>query len=270
MSDVRWVFDELPPSGARRGGNPSEHAFRRDLESLVREVVQNANDQSVAWPRIGFRLRCLEGEALERYLRAIRFDTLEPHLEGASRARGGAALSDFLEGLRRENRALVLDVEDRGTKGLVGHESEGESHFRALCKDTLYSHKSSEAAGGSYGLGKSVLWTFSGLSTVLFNSVLLETLDGQESPRLIGRTELPSHATEDGTWYTGSGWFGRVAKVRGRGTRAESVWGDEARGAAEALRIDRDPDHTGTTNPNRRLPRNPTREEEAPSRSERG
>ena len=238
---VRWVFDELPPSGARRGGDPSEHAFRRDLESLVREVVQNANDQAEFLPRVTFRVRELCGEALEAYLRAAQWETLEPHLEGASRAKGGAALRSFLRAFRQQRRLVLLEIEDRNTRGLTGAESEGESHFRALCKDTLYSHKASKSAGGSYGLGKSVLWTFSGLSTVLFNSVLVDDPRAGDSPRLIGRTELPSHATASGRWYTGSGWFGNEARVPRQGVRAESLWAGEAISRAEALHIDRGP-----------------------------
>lgn len=34
----RWVFDALPPSGQRRGGDPSEYAFTRTLDTFVREV----------------------------------------------------------------------------------------------------------------------------------------------------------------------------------------------------------------------------------------
>ncbi|HJL19748.1 MAG TPA: hypothetical protein RMH99_29060 [Sandaracinaceae bacterium LLY-WYZ-13_1] len=244
-ADIRWVFDELPPSGARRGGDPSEHAFRRDLESLVREVIQNANDQAISWPRVAFRLRELRGEALARYLDALRWDTLRPHLEGAAEARGGGSLGAFLTELEERGRLLVLDVEDRGTVGLTGAESEGDSHFRALCKDTLYSHKASESAGGSYGLGKSVLWTFSGISTVLFNSELMETRPGQVSPRLIGRAELPSHAAAE-RWYTGSGWFGRARKVD-RGLRAESVWAEEAESRARTLHLARPREQPGTT-----------------------
>ena len=61
----RWIFDQLPPSGARRGGDPSEHAFRHDLETFVREVVQNANDQSLGRPEVHFALMELSGAELE-------------------------------------------------------------------------------------------------------------------------------------------------------------------------------------------------------------
>lgn len=244
---VRWIFDALPPSGARRGGDPSEHAFRHDLATLVREVVQNANDQAVGWPAVRFELIALRDERLAGFQRAIGWDTLRPHLEGAARTKGGAALGEFLALLAETNELLLLRVEDRNTEGLTGAESEGESHFRALCKDTLYSHKTSEAAGGSYGLGKSVLWTFSGLSIVIFNSVLLAHLGDQRSPRLIGRAELPSHQAAAGgrrRWFTGSGWLGREVRLGAGGARrAESVWGEGAAALARAAHLAREDRH---------------------------
>ncbi len=247
---VRWIFDALPPSGARRGGDPSEHAFRHDLATLVREVVQNANDQAVGWPAVRFELIALRDERLAAFQQAIAWDTLVPHLEGAARTKGGAALGEFLAQLGTTRELLLLRVEDRNTEGLTGAESDGESHFRALCKDTLYSHKTSEAAGGSYGLGKSVLWTFSGLSIVLFNSVLLAHLGDQQSPRLIGRAELPSHEAAAGKgrrWFTGSGWLGREVRVKAGGARrAESLWGEGAGELATAAHLAREDRH-GTT-----------------------
>ena len=44
----RWVFDALPPSGQRRGGDPSEYAFTRTLDTFVREALQNANKHAGA------------------------------------------------------------------------------------------------------------------------------------------------------------------------------------------------------------------------------
>lgn len=234
---IRWVFDALPPSGARRGGDPAEHAFKRDIESFVREVVQNANDQAEFLPRITFRAHDLQGKALEAYLKAVGWDTLEPHLRGAACAKGGNALRTFLDAFDTNRTLRLLEVEDRNTKGLTGDESTGESHFRALCKDTLYSHKASDGAGGSYGLGKSVLWGFSGLSTVLFNSILVDDARAKDSPRLIGRAELPSHACSS-RWFTGSGWYGREARDK-HGARAESLWSHDAAEHASALHIDR-------------------------------
>lgn len=193
--DVDWVFDALPPSGARRGGDPAKHAFEASLPVFVREVVQNAIDQAMPGepPDVHFRFHELGGDELAAFQEAARWKTLRAHLDAAAQSRGGQGIAKALADLDRRQKLLVLLVEDRDTVGLTGDEDQGESHFRALCKDTLYSHKQSEGAGGSYGLGKSVLWGFSGLSTVLFLSKLSDERPGQTSPRLIGRTELPTH-----------------------------------------------------------------------------
>ncbi len=241
-SDARWIFDPLPASGARRGGDPAAHAFRHDLETFVREVVQNANDQALTWPKIRFRFHEIAGKDLQHFLDAASWRTLKPHLEGAVTAHKQPRLSSFLQDIRQHNKLLILFLEDFGTEGLTGDELRGESHFRSLCKDTLYSHKHTDAAGGSYGLGKSVLWSFSGLSAVIFYSVLAQELKGQTSPRLIGRAELPSHA-DRAQWFSGPGWFGRP-----RGARAESMWAQDAENLARALGFQsRPPEALGTS-----------------------
>jgi hypothetical protein len=62
-----------------------------------------------------------------------------------------------------------LWIEDRGTTGLVGDE-QGSGNFAALCRDRLFSEKQRAESGGSFGLGKAVLWRFSLLSTVATQS----------------------------------------------------------------------------------------------------
>ena len=244
---IEWVFDVLLPSMARRGGDPASHAFRQNMATFVREVVQNSNDQAIEFPEVHFRFVELEGPSLDEFQRAISWQTLEPHLRAAGTSKGGRHVRQFLEELAKRRRLVVLNIEDRNTVGLTGDELTGDSHFRALCKDTLYSHKRSEGAGGSYGLGKSVLWAFSGLSTVLFNSNLSEDPKGKHSPRLIGRTELPSHGIgeKDADWFGGAGWFGERVDLA-TGARAESVWHDAAKDLAQRLHLPRNP-ATGTS-----------------------
>lgn len=243
----RWIFDTLPPSGAKRGGDPSEHAFKHDLETFVREVIQNANDQATGTPVVALDLLELEGEALESFQRAMAWDELQAHLRAEDNTRTGQRVTRHLAEIERTGRLLLMSVADRNTVGLTGGEDDDGSHFRALCKDTLFSHKRRTSAGGSYGLGKSVLWAFSGLSTVLFASRLQHDPPGHASPRLIGRTELPSHEL-DGVGYMGAGWFGvpAPAKVASGLLRAESVWGKPAETLAKKLHLVRGAE-TGTT-----------------------
>lgn len=247
-SKVHWVFDPLPPSHSRRGGDPAEHAFPHHIDTFVREVVQNANDQAAGAPRVIFRLRDIAGEDLAHFLEAAGWRTLQPHLAAAAKTR--RSLENFLEELESSACMRILVIEDRNTIGLEGDELDGDSHFRALCKDTLYSHKQNElSAGGSYGLGKSVLWSFSSISTVFFNSVLRQNPGNRRSPRFIGRTELPSHGNlgrKQSGGYTGSGWFGEVHGDGGRATHAESLWGKRAAAQAKALYLSRGAD-SGTS-----------------------
>lgn len=235
---IDWVFDVAPPSGARRGGDPSEYAFDQDTATFIREVIQNANDQARAAADVIFTFIELSGERLDAFREAMCWRNLEAHLAAERGSRLGKRIERALSQVERSKRLLVLRIEDRNTDGLTGEELTGNSHFRALCKDTLYSHKDTASAGGSYGLGKSVLWNFSGLSTVLFNSNLKPSAPhGARSPRLIGRTELPSHEV-DGEWFSGSGWFGERVEAD-RGARAESIWSAKASERAKRLHVDR-------------------------------
>lgn len=242
----RWIFDALPPSGQRRGGDPSEYAFPRTLDSFVREALQNANDQSLpdgnTRAEVHFDLEELSGRRLDDFCAALDWKVLERHLHGAAGVTSISKFRSFADAAQRRDRLTLLRVEDRHTTGLVGDEAEGPSNFRALCRDSLLSHKN-ESSGGSYGLGKSVYWAFSEWSTVFFHSCLHEEKPGRH--RLIGRVELPSHDAEQAS-YMGPGWFGRRETVKG-GDRAVSVWDAEARDLAQRLHMKRPAKVTGTT-----------------------
>ena len=242
----RWVFDALPPSGQRRGGDPSEYAFNRTMDTFVREALQNANDQSLqtgsARAEVCFDLEELMGTQLENFLSALDWNVLRRHLRGASDVKAISKFRSFAEKTQKLDRLVLLRVEDRHTSGLVGDEDTGESNFRALCRDSLLSHKQSEGAGGSYGLGKSVYWAFSELSTVIFHSCLHE---GTGRHRVIGRVELPSHVAENKS-YMGPGWFGQRERVDG-GQRAVSLWDAQALDLAQRLHMSRPPKISGTT-----------------------
>jgi len=246
-AEPHWVFDPMAPSGSRRGGDPAEYAFEPTLESFVREVIQNANDQRIDTVRLTFNFFLLEGDSLRSFMSALHWDELHCHLVAAIEAPHGEAIRQTLDTLNRSERLLLLNVCDSGTSGLTGEESGDKSNFTALCKDILYSHKEhASSAGGSFGLGKSVLWRFSDFSTVVFCSNLREDPPGRHSPRLIGRAELPSHyISQHETAFDGHGWFGHQRPTDG-GRRAESIWSEEAARLAAALHLGRD-SSTGTS-----------------------
>lgn len=246
-SNPEWHFFAGGPDAPRYGGDPTKHAVDRETETFVREVLQNSNDQraSDGEPvQVTFRLRSLSGERLEDFKRALDWAELEEHLQAVSTSEQGRGYAQFLDRIRAVEAGdadglRLLVVEDSNTTGLTGEWSDDDSNFTALVRDELYSNKQDDTAGGSYGLGKSVLWTFSGASTVVFNSALPEESSNHGTRRLIARTKLPTHRLGgSGDEFQGAGWFCQTEPT-GSGTRPGSIWDDRARDLARSLGIER-------------------------------
>ena len=252
---VEWMFPVSPPGLTDYHTIPTEDAFDSELETFVREVLQNANDQGPENEeepvRVRFRLEELQRDELEAFLETLDWDPdgddgLADHLSWATmneqlRVPGLKRFLDNFEG----DRLLLLIVEDWNTTGLIGEETDGTEPYGALVKDWGATNKPSSSSGGSKGLGKSVLWAFSGISTVLFSSTPTEFPEEDLAPpRLIGRCIVPVHKHDgDGTpTYTNHGWYGRTNGYEDIG-RPPSVWGNDpdhpADEVARNLNIDR-------------------------------
>jgi RNA polymerase primary sigma factor len=240
-----WWFRKTPPDGGRDYGNANIWSFDVKLESLVREVLQNARDAAVSPDQrvnVVFRIIRLAGEDLRAYHEALRWTELHAHL--ASSSAGAQKLATLIrDGLRHveeKNELLLLCIEDSGTTGLIGPEKD-TGKFTALCRDNLNSQKDEAGPkGGAFGLGKAVLWRASRLSTVMFCSHLSRPENGQAEFRILGRCELPWHET-GGTPCAGPGWFGQ-RDVDGHND-AVSFWGNQT--LASDLYLDRE--GSGTT-----------------------
>jgi len=240
-SNLHWIFDPILPSGSIQRGSPASHVFRGEIDTFIREVLQNSHDQK-AGPEpveVCFRFYTLEEEHRERYLRALGWLELEEHLEAFSGSTSNPTALSMKRALELiDDRPLrVLTVEDYGTKGLVGGEDEAGTNFNALCRNVLDTSDDKPNRGGSFGLGKAVLWRFSAYSTVLFSSTLP---DGRN--RFFARADLAYHETDTGKWH-GAGWFGLREASAGAAEayRAVSAWGDTAREVSDKLLIARDP-----------------------------
>jgi len=118
-----WVFDPVPPSGALSGGDPTSYVFSPDIDTLVREVVQNATDQQSgdAPVKVSFSLHELTDDARASFLEGLGWSVLREHLVGVANSaslingRVRDALAEIDSG-----RLLVLQIEDSGTKGPSG------------------------------------------------------------------------------------------------------------------------------------------------------
>ncbi len=238
-----WFFFSGGPGAPRYGDDPTKHAVDHDTESFVREVVQNANDQRLDNDdpvEVRFRFITLTGDDRADFLKALGWDSqLRDQIQTVAEHDTGRGYDRFLEQVKDPDSELrLLVVEDRNTTGLTGRWNE-DSNYAALVRDELYSSKQDDTAGGSYGLGKSVLWTFSGASTVLFNSYPIDTPADTTPPRCIGRTKLPTHEL-GGVTYQGAGWLCDPHETED-GPRPKSLWGEEAEQLAERLNLSRPP-----------------------------
>lgn len=243
---MEWIFDPLAPSGSRLGGVPQAWVFEPELDIFVREVLQNSRDQRIKSSkrpaRVKFSLMELSGTRKDAFLQALDWRSLKPHLTGVAKTRTSMA-KPISSALKRISKSplLVLRISDFGTVGLTGGEDEELTNFTSLCKNVLSTaeDEGNRVRGGSYGLGKAVLWRFSSISTVLFSSNLDQNKKNRF--RLFARSELCSHSVGSEN-FQGYGWFGKVSKgFQGRGQRAVSAWDKEAEHVAADLLLARDP-----------------------------
>ncbi|WP_128081376.1 hypothetical protein [Haloferax sp. ATB1] len=248
----KWGFTTSRPTDARYGDDVAKYAMSHGepgLKTFVREVLQNSNDarlENDQPARVTFKLESLRGDEAIEYLRALDIETWSEHANLATDTKSGKHIAEAIKRIKDNEEIRILTIEDENTEGLLGEENADESNFTALVRDVLFSSKSGDTAGGSYGLGKAVLWLYSGLSLVMFNSTLSDPEATDQSPRLIGRTRLPTHKSEDGdTVYQGHGWYGNLNGDE-EGARPESIWGDEAESIANRLQLSR-PDEPGTS-----------------------
>ncbi|WP_329387277.1 helix-turn-helix transcriptional regulator [Streptomyces sp. NBC_01716] len=244
-SELEWVFQKAPEDGSRIGGNAAAYAFAANLEVLAREATQNSLDERHLEDRpvtSRFVLHELTGSHLNRFLSALRWDSIEQHLRKAAdgRQKAGRVLLDGLNELDRTGRLVLLRIDDYNASGLTGPEY-GDGRFARVVRRTLDSGKA-EAQGGSYGLGKAALWATSRFGLVLVNSTLSEKQDGRHERRMAGRLELPWH-TLDSEEFAGPAWFG--AADHERSNAARSWWADGA--TTESLYLERNDPSPGTS-----------------------
>ena len=235
IKSIDWQFARHNQYEAQKGG-VTNFAFELTLDTFVREVVQNINDQrlSLKKPVVAeFILEDLSGPRLKSLLELIGWDSgLREHLEGVAKgdshqkASAKKALDDVKSG-----RVRTLTIVDRNTNGLTGGETTKNGNFAMLCRHELVTDSDPKAVrGGSFGIGKSVLWAFSSASSVLFNSIPKENPEGGVAERFIGRAYLPTHEIVKGssvTTFKPDGWFGHTAET-GEDKGIASVRGAEA------------------------------------------
>jgi hypothetical protein len=129
--EYRWRFAERRPGEPIRGG-VNAYAFKINLDTLVRESVQNINDQRVGDSvRAEFVLETCEGADLKKLLKLVGWNEgLSRHLEAIASARNHISprARRALKSVDHES-VRVLTIRDYGAKGLGGPEDGEEGNF---------------------------------------------------------------------------------------------------------------------------------------------
>jgi hypothetical protein len=217
------------------------------VRTVVREDGQNSLDASLG-NEVTLRFRVIEldptSERYQRFLRGMGFPELEDHVAACeSTSKIGTRLVAGLEHLREE-KLVLLAIDDYGTSGLLGDEFDSTQPYCALVRDNLNSRKTSSTSGGIFGVGAKVNLACSRVSTVFFASKV-HKLESQGT-RLVGRSELTYHDLQPRgkkQHFAGPGWFGGT----GKSGVAESVWLPDDHEVFEDLLLRRDKLPSGVT-----------------------
>ena len=241
---AQWVADKLSGNKQRRGGSSAHHVVKGPLDTLVRETLQNSKDQSVnGLVEVKYTLISMTGQAKAKFLKAMDWGVLKDHLEAATNDPGAitAKLRSGIAETESKKALICLRIDDLGARGLDGGEFERAKNFNLLCR-AEFQTSSLAGRGGSYGLGKAVLWRYSEISTVLLSSIVEG--EGAKGLRLFGRADIPAHDLKSGDEFDSGAWFGE-RKTGKDGVFASSIWGDDA--LASSLHLARASGVSGTT-----------------------
>ena len=219
-------------AGDNAGGEADKPLGKPNLDPasiFVREMAQNSWDARLAGhvPEFEIHLRSLEGDPLE-FLRRNLFEMTGPEELGLGKALDTARLT-------------VVEVTDRGTKGLGGptrNDRVVECGDPTDYKDfvlTLGAPPDQEGGGGTYGYGKTAAYAASACSTIVIWSRARRG-DGHMDERFIASAMGPGFALGQDL-YTGRQWWGRPPHDQelAPGFRVEPVEGWAARMLGEAI-----------------------------------
>lgn len=170
------------------------------LAVLIRETAQNS------WDARRPNVRPVFGVSLRRTDFRLREDIAALLSEGRIKE---------LDTLRRRSNFRILEVYDRGTKGLDGPADlspagKGRSaRFQDLILKFGVSHNNG-TTGGTYGFGKTAAFAFSGIGTVVYWT-RCRNPEGAIEDRVIVSAFGESYQ-EKGIQYTGRHWWGVVSE----------------------------------------------------------
>lgn len=185
--------------------------FREDpLPNLARETIQNAIDARLSSDSpitVSFGINHIKPNTMpgfEQFLKALQQCAKEKSNIDNEKANGffKNAIS-----LINKDKLTVLTITDSNTTGINGPCENGTA-YHAFMKAKGLSHKESDVASGSYGIGKLAPYAVSELRTV-FVSTIYEN-NGELTQLTQGKAILTSHKNSTET-KSAIGFWGNIA-----------------------------------------------------------
>ncbi|ABD55778.1 hypothetical protein [Jannaschia sp. CCS1] len=204
-----------------RTGNIAGEGFRRLLgrptlgllQTVIREALQNSVDAAPRGNKVEvlLRFRTLEGETLAS-MRDFFFGMLPPkEADSTNEDDDKASLRDLLG----EERLSILEIADFNTTGLAGPTradvamGEEDLDFVNFLRN-VGAARDTQHGGGTYGYGKTSLYSLSRVSTIIADSQT--TCDGSPVRRIMGchlGDAFEAVTDEARRCFTGRHWWGR-------------------------------------------------------------
>lgn len=229
-------YGNLSGEGARRLlGTPATEP----LLTAIRESVQNSWDARLpnTRPTYLLRLRTLSPEEY-RFLRKVVFRDLSPD-PGSP-----------LRGLFRRDEMRVAEICDFGTHGLTGKTRPSEvteqedSRFVRFLRNIGAPRREGSHSGGTYGYGKSSMFSLGSCQTVVVDSLTQEQDGTSERRFMASRMGEEFYDPATGRSFTGRHWWGVDAPAGGA---VDPVRGEGAARLAEGLGMPERQARSGTS-----------------------
>lgn len=178
------------------------------FSSVARECGQNSADARLHVPvKIAFDLLTLKDTELPA-IGDLRL-AVEACLQKSKESKDEKYIDFFSQAKKVINAGeiKVLSIADDNTTGLTGPCIEGLP-FHALLKGSGQNVKESDAAGGSFGIGKNAVFAISDLQTVFYSTIYEDQDSGEKKFLAQGKSILISHKGKDGRSKRSTGYWG--------------------------------------------------------------
>lgn len=185
--------------------NQTTHFARAPINHLVRETLQNsidAREDGIETVEVSFSEMAVPTRILDIANYRNHLDSCVSIAESRGNERAAVDYQRALRAIEGEE-IRTLRIQDAGTTGLSGQ------NWDALVSSQGSVHKNarSRVPGGSFGVGKNVVFLFSSIHAVIYSTRYANRHEGAVQ-KMIGRAQLMSHPKRNSRdHHQPSGWL---------------------------------------------------------------